>query len=60
MPLPPALETIIARRLLDDVRQLDDRLDDPRVEAWRERAETAARRSVPSSSRFAAATPALA
>ena len=53
MPLPPALETVIARRLLDDVWQLDDRLDDSRVEAWRERAVRAARRSVSSSSRFA-------
>jgi hypothetical protein len=60
MDLPPVLETIFARRLLDDLRDLDDQLNDDPVTAWRERAERAAQRPVPTSSRFAgAAAPVL-
>jgi len=59
MTLPPALETIFARRILDDLRRLDDHLDDDRVDAWRERAEQAAQRPISASSRFADAAPAV-
>jgi hypothetical protein len=52
LALPPDLETIFARRLLGDVRRLDDRLEADATRAWRERAERAAARSVDPSSRF--------
>lgn len=60
LPLPPDLETIFARRLLGDLRRLDGRFEGrigKHVARWRERAERAARRSVPATSRYADAAP---